>query len=135
IGDRPVGRMISERGVATDFYLGELLASSDDRAAVEAFAKRWGGSIVASTERVGGLPAFHRVKLDPSAAKVDALLAELNAKAPDLAGTFRTSSDAAAKLLAIALVEANAGGMTVSPNFVVAPQAIADGTTNEAETG
>lgn len=135
IGDRAVGRMMSERGVATDFFLGELIVASDDRAKVEAFAKRWGGSIVASTGRVGEVPAMHRVKLDPSPAKVDDLLAELNAKTPDLAGTFRTSSDAAAKLLAVALVEANGGGMTVSPNFVVPPQAIADGTTSEAPTG
>lgn len=135
IGDRAVGRMISERGVATDFFLGELLVSSDDRAKVDAFAKRWGGSIVGSTGRIGDVPAMHKVKLDPSAAKVDELLAELNANAPDLAGQFRASSEAAAKLLAVALVEARSGGMTVSPNFVVPPQAIADGTTSEAASG
>lgn len=135
IGERPVGRMTSERGVATDFYLGELLVSSDDKAKVESFAARWGGSIIASTSRIGDTPAFHKVKLDPSRAKVDELLAELNAKAPELAGKFRASSDDAAKLLAVALVEANRGGMSVSPNFVVAPQAIADGATSEAATG
>jgi serine protease len=135
IGDRPVGRMMSESGVATDFFLGELILVTDDRAKVEAFAARWGGEIVESTERASGTPAMHKVKLDPSTAAVERLVSDLNARAPELRGTFRSSSDEAAKLLAVALAEASSQGITVMPNFVMAPQAIEDGTTTEAPTG
>ncbi len=135
IAGRPLGRMVSESGVATDFFLGELLVATDDRAKLDAFVARWGATAVESTPPVGSMPAIHKVKLDPSSAVVEQLLSELNAKAPDLRGTFRTSSDAAAKLLAVALAEANAGGMTVMPNFVLVPHGIAEGTTNEAPTG
>lgn len=135
IGDRPLGRMVSESGTTTDFFLGELVVVSDDRAKVEAFAARWGGTITQSTGRVDKTAAIHHVKLDPTSADVARLLGDLNGKLPDLKGKFRVSSDAAAKLLAVALAEANAGGMTVMPNFALAQQAIADGHTTEAATG
>jgi hypothetical protein len=135
IGARSLARMVGESGIAMDFVLGEVIVATDDQAKLDAFVARWGGSVVNSTERVGDVPRVHQVKLDPSGADVDKLVAELNANVPELRGTFRTSSDAAAKLIAVALSEANAKGMTVSPNFVVPPAAIADGTTTEAPTG
>lgn len=135
IGPRSVARMIGESGIAMDFVLGELIVGTDDQGKLDAFVARWGGSVVRSTDRVGDVPRLHQVKLDPSAADVRTLLDELNANAPDLAGSFRSSSDDAAKLLAVALSEANAKGMTVTPNFVVPPMGIAEGTTNEAPTG
>ena len=135
IGDRPVGRMVAESGVEMDFFLGELIVATDDRAALDAFAARWGGEVSESTQRAGDVPALHKVKLDPSAAVVERLLGELNAKAPELRGSFRSSSDDAAKLLAVALSEANQGGMTVTPNFVLSSHGFEEGTTAEAETG
>lgn len=135
IGSRPLGRMVSESGVATDFFLGELIVATDDRAKLDAFVARWGGTVVASTSKIGDMPAMHKVKLDPSRAVVSEILGDLNGKVPELRGRFRASSDDAAKLLAVALAEANAGGVTVTPNFVLAPQAIADGTTAEAPSG
>ncbi|MBX3263750.1 MAG: S8 family serine peptidase [Labilithrix sp.] len=135
IGSRAVARVTGESGVAMDFFLGELVVATDDTAKLDAFVARWGGKVVTSTEGAGDAPRLHHVTLDPSAADVEKLVAELNAKAPELRGTFRSSSDDAAKLLAVALAEANEGGMTVSPNYVVAPDGIADGTTSEAPTG
>ncbi len=135
IGSRAVARVVGESGVAMDFFLGELVVATDDTAKLDAFVARWGGKVVASTDGAGGAPRVHHVTLDPSAADVEKLVAELNMKAPELRGAFRSSSDAAAKLLAVALAEANAGGMTVSPNYVVAPDGIAEGTTTEAPTG
>jgi hypothetical protein len=132
---RPVARMKGAGGVAMDFVLGELIIGTDDTAALAALVARWGGTVLASTEKVGDQPRQHRVRLDPSDAQVANLLADVQAEAPDLTGTFTSSSEAAAKLLAVALSEANRGGLTASPNFVLPSDAIADGTTAEAPTG
>ena len=135
IGSRSVARMMGESGIPMDFFLGELVVSTDDQAKLDAFLARWGGTVVKSTDRAGDVARIHQVRLDPAGANVERLVSELNAKAPDAHGSFRSSSDAAAKLLAVALSEANANGMLVTPNFVVSPDAIADGSTIEAPTG
>ncbi|MDF2694235.1 MAG: hypothetical protein K0S65_2618, partial [Labilithrix sp.] len=135
IGERSVARMIGESGVEMDFYLGELILATNDQAKLDAFVTRWGGRILQSSEGAAGLTRIHQVALDPAAANVEQLLADVNAKAPDAHGAFRSSSDAASKLLSIALAEANAGGLTITPNFVVRPDGIAEGVTNEAPAG
>jgi len=135
IGARPVARMMGESGIPMDFFLGELIIVTDDQAKLDAFVGRWGGTVLKSTDPAGGVARIHHVRLDPSAANVEQLVAEVNAGAPEAHGSFRSTSEAAAKLLAVALSEANKNGMTVTPNFVVPPDGILDGATNEAPTG
>lgn len=132
---REVARMVSDSGVAMDFVLGELVVATNDTAKLNAMLSRWGGSILSTSPAVGDAPALHRIKLDPSAAQVDALLAEAARDLPELNLNYRTSSQAASKLLAVAISEAKKGGFTVMPNFVLTPSAIADGTTSEAPSG
>jgi len=135
IDGRPIGRMVGEGGVAMDFFLGELVLVTDDTGKLDTFVKRWGATVTASSEPAPGVPRLHHVKLDPSPAVVADLLGNVNRSAKDAKGRFRSSSDAGAKLLAVALAEANALGITVSPNFVMTPAGIADGTSAEAPTG
>ncbi len=133
-GPRPVARMVGESGIAMDFVLGELIISTDDPAKLNAFLSRWGGQVLSETEKVGDAPKTYQVRLNPSGAQVEAILQRLNQSLPDLKGRFSTSSPEAAQLLAVALSEANQEKMTVTPNFVVLPAAIADGSTAEAPT-
>ena len=135
VGTRPIARMMGESGIPMDFFLGELVVSTNDDVKLDAFVKRWGATILSSTDPFEGTVRLHHIKLDPSSAVVATLLADLNAKAPDLKGTFRSSSEAASKLLAVALSEANVGGLTVTLNFVMTPDGIAEGTSAEAPTG
>ncbi|MGC4115983.1 MAG: hypothetical protein QM765_15625 [Myxococcales bacterium] len=132
---RPVARMRGESGVVMDFVLGELLVATGDEAKLDGFLGRWGGAVLATIDKVGDQPPIHRVKLDPSPASLEAILSGLAKTAPDLKAKFTVSSADAAKLLAVALDEANGGGMTVTPNFVPALQAIATGSTTEAPSG
>jgi len=134
-GPRPLARMVGQTGIAMDFVLGELILATDDDAKLAAFLGRWGGTEVDTVPGIGGQPAQHLVALDPAAADVAALIAEVRGKAPALAGSFTTSAEAASKLLAVALAEASRGGLAVSPNFVLPYDAIADGTTTEAPAG
>jgi hypothetical protein len=124
--------MLGPNNVPMDFVLGELIVGTDDQAKLDAFMARWGGSLLSSTEKVGDQTRLHQVKLDPSAAQVNQILSELQGKAPELKGSFKTSTDAAAKLLAVALFEANKNGFMVSPNFVGHLDGIAEGSTTEA---
>jgi subtilisin family serine protease len=129
---RPLARMVGESGIAMDFVLGELVVSTNDEAKLNAFLGRWGGRVLSQTEALEGAPRTYRVQLNPSGAQVEAILRQLNQNLPDLKGRFATSSPEAAQLLAVALSEANQEKMTVTPNFVVLPAAIPDGTTREA---
>lgn len=129
---RPLARMVGESGIAMDFVLDELVVSTNDEAKLNAFLGRWGGRVLSQTEALEGAPRTYRVQLNPSGAQVEAILRQLNQNLPDLKGRFATSSPEAAQLLAVALSEANQEKMTVTPNFLVLPAAIADGTTREA---
>ena len=135
IGSRAIARMVGESGIAMDFFLGELVVSTNDDSKLDVFVKRWGATIVDSTEPLEGTLRLHHIRLDPAPAVVDALLADLNERAPDLTGSFRTSNETGAKLLAIALSEANLEGMTILPNFVMTSDGITEGATTEATTG
>ncbi len=127
---RPLARMVGESGIPMDFVLGELIISTNDETKLNNFLARWGGRVVSQTE--AGDAKTYQVQLDPSAAQVEAILQRLNQSLPDLKGRFSTSSPAAAQLLAVALAEANQEKMTVTPNFVFTPGAIATGSTREA---
>lgn len=130
---RPLARMVGESGIPMDFVLGELVVTTDDETKLNNFLNRWGGRVLSQTT-VSGATKTYQVRLDPSAAQVEAILQRLNQNLPDLKGRFSTSSPAAAQLLAVALAEANQEKMTVTPNFVFASEDIATGSTSEAPT-
>lgn len=132
---RPVGRMVGPNGVAMDFVLGELLVGTNDSGKLNAFLGRWGGTVLETVQPMGGQPALHRVSLDPSSAQVNQLLAEAVTGVPEANASFRTSSEAASKLLAVALWEIKKNGFTLMPNFLMPNGAISDGQLTEASSG
>ncbi len=124
--------MVDEEGVAMDFLLGELVVNTNDEAKLNAFLGRWGGTVVYKIDAIGDVAPVYRIKLDPSAAQVESLLGELNQKLPDLSSKLTTSSEEAAKLLAVAFTEMHREGISIFPNFVATPADIASATTTEA---
>ena len=132
---RPVGRMVGASGIPMDFVLDELVVATDDMTKLNAFVNKWGGSILESTDKVGSGLRIHHIHLSPNTAQVNQILIGLNASAPDMKGDFRTSNDSAAKLLAVALEEANKDGITVTPDFVMTFNDIATGVSTEAPMG
>lgn len=134
-GDRAIARMVGESGVAMDFVLGELVVHAADASKVDTLAQRWGGRVLETSDGNAGAPKTYRVAIDPNTANVDQLLGDLHAKVPDARGTFRTSNEAAAKLIAVALSETNAGGVTVSLNFIGTPADLLSGSTTEGPSG
>jgi serine protease len=133
--ERPVARMVSASGVVTDFLLGELLIAGDDDLALAALLARWGGTVLQRAAGGNGVPTLHRVLLDPSAAQVEALLAEAVAGVDGVALDMRVSSREAAQLLAVILVELRRSRLSVMPNFVLQRSAIIAGSATEAPVG
>lgn len=130
---RPVGRMVDGGGVATDFLLNELVIYTDDEAKVNNIMGRWSGSLLKKVEMEDGFSTY-RIAIDPSTADAAAMITTLNELYPDASGLFQASSDAAAKLLAIAYTEMHQEQISVFPNFVASPQDIRSGSTTEAAT-
>lgn len=129
---RPLARVQGQSGTVVDIVLGELLVITNDEQKLQSFLSRWGGRVIQSypypeVEQVRGFRAYH-VRINPSAAQVEAILRELNQQVPQLEGSLRVSSQEAAQLLAVALSEARREGMAVMPNLVGQNQA-------EAPTG
>ncbi|HEY7884414.1 MAG TPA: S8 family serine peptidase, partial [Cellvibrionaceae bacterium] len=127
---RSVARMIDSGGVATDFLLNELVIYTDDETKVNAIMGRWSGSLLKKIEMEDGF-ATYRVEIDTSSADAAAMISALNELYPEASGLFQTSSDAAAKLLAIAYTEMHQEQISVFPNFVAFPQDISSGSTAE----
>jgi serine protease len=137
--DRPLARFVGESGVATDLVLDELVVSTGDRAKLDAILARWGGKILgtADTAAAGltGVAPIYHVQVNPAAADAAAILSGITSRVPAAKGNFRVSSEAALKLLAVSLGEAEREQITVSPNWVLIGMGIPEGTSPEAPTG
>lgn len=134
--DRPVARLADEFGHNLDFVANELTISTDDANELAAFAARWNGTVVrsiASGDAVAA-PTLHIVRVDPAAANVGALKADVLALDPTAHGTHRASSDGALKLFAAAVHE-QAAGHRVGLNTLNTPHDYVSRVTNEAKTG
>lgn len=128
LGTRSLGAVRDERGTTSTFVLDELLISPADAAELDAFVRRTGARVLRSDavpEPPPGaginMDAQYRqatqyvVRVDTSAVDLGAFTAD--ASRAGFAGNVRISSEAAARLLALAARERVAGAR-VSPNFV-----------------
>ncbi|APR76017.1 serine protease (putative secreted protein) [Minicystis rosea] len=148
-GARPIAAYADDAGVVTELVTGEVIvraATDTERAALDAFVHRWGGSIVADDAapppparlrrdvRASELaPTRFLVRLDPSAAPIDTYAAE--AAHRGLRGAYRASSAAAVRLLALISHEREANGLVLSPNFVARPGSMLHGTHESVQGG
>ena len=128
---RPVGRVLTADGTATDVVLDEVQLLVPDLATLDAFVARWGGTVTDVTEPdTDGMRAA-LVHIDVDRADPAALPADLIALEPDHSGTMRVSSDRVQRLYAAIAADAVAHGTIVSPNTLGVDDAIVDGTTKE----
>ncbi len=132
---RTVARLIGDDGRASDFVEDELIISTDDDALLSAFVARHRGMVLQTTDfRAGGLeqPRQHVIRIDTTTGAAAELVPDLRRLEPEGTGVFRVSSPAAVGLLAAAAREAARGGLTVSVNWLLEPQALPYGSTTEA---
>jgi subtilisin family serine protease len=132
---RALARVADARGHAADFVAHELLVQTNDSAALDDVLARRGARLVKSIDfaraRLAGVPRLHLIHIDAPAADVAALADDLRAIDAGSRGEHRVSSDEALALLAIGAAE-GARGRTVSLNWVLYGDALADGATLEA---
>lgn len=118
---RPVAVLTDGRGTTTSFVENELIYVSDDNAAVDAFAKRWGGTVVRHiVPRDSGLnaPSQHLIRIDAKRGDAKKMISDLKRLNPGRSGKLILSSDAGMALIAIASHEA-AQGNPVAINFIM----------------
>lgn len=109
---RIVAAMKGEGAGQGDFVENELLVFSDDLAAVNALAARWGGKVMASPDaakpHLKGVPAVHLVAIDPRQAQRQAKIADLpqdlRASEKQASGRLAVSSRAGLLTLAAAAI-------------------------------
>ncbi len=134
---RPLAAIVDERGQQTEFVENELLLTTDDMDALNAFVTRWGGEVLASVDPTGSgmdMPQTHLVRIntdlgDPSQLKHDVLTLD-----PDSRGASRVSSEAGLRLISASAKEA-AAGVNVGMNWVARGSSLSSGGTTEAGTG
>jgi subtilisin family serine protease len=138
--DRLVGSIVGPSGRQADVVLDELTVMSADRAAVDALAARWGGSVVKEVtfDSLGATIADHLylVQLDPSGVDTSTLPTDLSVIDPGARGHHRVSSESLLQLLAIAATEAAADpSLVIGADFLLEPQGIWEGSTTDGATG
>lgn len=142
--ERPLGAVSDGAHTAT-FVEGELLLSTDDDAALDAFLARWDGEVLATVTfdaPVDGhapavdlaLPPLHLVAIDPALADPAGMGADLRAIDAGARGDHRVSSDRALGTLAAAARE-GADGLAVGIDWVAEGATIADRDVAEAPNG
>jgi serine protease len=138
---RPLASLSSRSGGQTDFVLNEMLIETDDVSQLNALMSRWGGKIVQETNldeiakifKTGAAkgPHCYLVQVDPAAADLAGLPANLQKLSKIATGDFSTSSSDALKFLSAVASEASSQGMKVGANLIINPTSIATGSTTE----
>ena len=123
---RPVGRLVTPDGTASDVVLDELAVSVPDAAALEDVAARLNATVA---DELGG--GAYLLRIDPSDVDVSGLPADLESFEPIHAGDNTASSERTLQLLAALARETADHGTEVSLNWLTESDDIADGRTIE----
>ncbi len=134
--ERHLGTLTSPSGNVMQFYENELVVAAKDKADVDALVKRYDGKILASMDlsKAGDDSGnvFYAVRINAERADVAAMDAALGEVGSAPAG-LKVSSATALGTLA-AFVAESKRGLSVFPNFIMAPDAIPQREVAEAET-
>ncbi len=133
----PVAALVGPDGSQVEFVEDQLAITGRDLAAVQAFATRWHGTILSTSDgTLHGLPSTWVVSVDPAGADVATLAARLAQARPDLdpptAGEHRVSSPAALALLAVYAEASYVDHLTVAPLWLMRPAGVAEGSVHES---
>ena len=125
---RPVAALSDGKGTTISFVENELIYSSDDKAALEAFVKRWSGTVVRDlvpSDAGLRLPSAHLVRIDARSGDTKQMVSDMKKLNPGRSGNLMFSSDAGLALVAIASHEAAAGN-PIGINFILSPTGYSD---------
>ena len=125
---RPVAALSDGKGTTISFVENELIYITDDKAALEAFLKRCGGTVVRDlVPGDAGLraPNQHLVRIDARSADTKHMVSDLKKLNPGRSGNLMISSDAGLGLVAIATHEAAAGN-PIGINFILSSTGYSD---------
>ncbi|MGH9179473.1 MAG: S8 family serine peptidase, partial [Acidimicrobiales bacterium] len=119
---RPVGRLVTADGTASDLVLSELVVDTPDAGALDRFLARWGGQVV---DRLDAGTAL--VRVGPGAVDTSRLAADLERFEPVHRGVTRASDQATLDLLAVLARETAEHGTQVALNWVTGADDIEGG--------
>src|SRR4029077_2276706 len=125
---RPVAALSDGKGTTILFVENELIYTTDDKRALEAFAKRWGGTVVRDlvpSDAGLRIPIQHLVRIDARSGDTKQMVSDLKKLNPGRSGNLIFSSDAGLALIAIASHEAAAGN-PIGINFILSPTGYRD---------
>lgn len=135
---RPLAAVRDAKGNQADFVENELIVSTDDTAALNAFLGRWQGVVLKTFDPapagLTGMSKQHLVRVKADAADTAKLSADLRTLDKDSRGALAVSSGAGHKLLAAAARE-GVGGLSVGVNWVSQGGVFSDKATAEAPSG
>lgn len=119
---RPVGRLVTADGTASDVILSEIVVGLRDGKALDDFLGRWRGTVV---DRLDAGTAL--VRIDPEATDTSRLAADLERFEPVHRGVTRASDQATLDLLAVLARETAEHGTEIALNWLTEADGIADG--------
>jgi hypothetical protein len=125
---RPVAALSDGRGATIPFVENELIYVTDDITALDAFAKRWNGTVVRhlALRKAGlGAPAQHLVRITAKNTGTKQMVSDLKKLNAGRSGNLIFSSDAGLALIGIASHEAAAGN-PVGINFILSSDSYTD---------
>ena len=104
---RPLAAMVDAKGMQTDFVQNEVLLTTDDSAALNAFVTRWKGKVLRTLTPPAGLnlKPTYVIRVDASAADPKALTTDLQSIDPSTRSDLKISSLDGHRLLALAARE------------------------------
>lgn len=130
--ERPVGRLVSPDGIASDLVLNELIVSVTDRTEIEDFLQRRAANVVDQAPPGDDGVIDLLLTVDPAALDVAALAGDLRMIEPEQEGEYRAGSEEVLQLLAVAAAEGST--LEVSINWVGETGGIPEGTAREDPT-
>ena len=135
---RPVAALEDSHGIKSDFVENELIVSTLDTSALNAFVARWHGQVISSfdpaAEGLPNLKPYYVVRVNADGADTGKLAEDVQKINPNVQGDLHFSSQAGFNLMAVAAHEL-ASGLNVGLNFILESSSVATGHTNEAAKG
>jgi hypothetical protein len=134
---RTLGVLADGRATTAAFVENEVILSTGDPAALNAFLSRWNGTVLATTDFAAAglsLPTMYLVSIDSSAANESAIAVDIQAVSGNGGGPLRLSSDTALRTMGVVAKEVAQNALSLNLNFTVTPSSVATDLANRALT-
>jgi hypothetical protein len=132
---RPLAAMVDAKGMQTDFVQNEVLFTTDDSAALNAFLTRWKGTVLRTLNPPPGLnlKPTHVIRVDASAADTNTMPTDLQSIDPSSRTDLKISSLDGHRLLALTARE-RVQGAKIGVNLMMEGDVFSDKQSIEANS-